>query len=73
MNGLLLGFGIGVGLGVLFAPRKGEETRNSLSAKASHLADSAKDRLQQGREKVQAGVNRIKGGQPRATGTDVTL
>lgn len=38
----LLGLGIGVGLGVLFAPRSGEETRGILKSKADEGADYLK-------------------------------
>src|SRR5271154_5846599 len=34
VGSLLLGFGIGVGLAILFAPQSGEETREWLSANA---------------------------------------
>lgn len=38
----LLGLGVGVGLGVLFAPRSGEETRNYLKERADEGADYLK-------------------------------
>ena len=31
MKSFLIGLGLGVGLGILFAPMSGEETRNNLS------------------------------------------
>lgn len=38
----LLGAGIGVGLGMLFAPKKGEELRKDLKNKINELIDAAK-------------------------------
>jgi gas vesicle protein len=38
----LLGLGVGIGLGVLFAPRSGEETRHYLKDKADEGADYLK-------------------------------
>lgn len=39
---LLAGVAIGTGLGVLFAPRKGSETRKQLKEKIDELVDKAK-------------------------------
>ena len=41
--GLLAGIGLGAGLGVLFAPKKGEETRKELKEKIDDLLEKAKD------------------------------
>ena len=38
----LLGLGVGIGLGVLFAPRSGEETRNYLKDRVDEGADYLK-------------------------------
>ena len=40
---LLLGLGAGVGLGVLFAPKKGSETRADIKNKATELANKVKE------------------------------
>ena len=40
---LLAGVAIGTGLGVLFAPKKGEETRKELKEKMNELMNKAKD------------------------------
>ena len=39
MTKFLLGFGIGVGLAMLFAPASGEETRGRILDKAQDLSD----------------------------------
>jgi gas vesicle protein len=77
MKSFLAGLGIGVGLGILFAPMSGEETRNNLSQRAGDLADSAKDLVDQGRERVRTTVSAIRGQAERfasgvqdATGTE---
>jgi gas vesicle protein len=68
MKSFLIGLGLGVGLGILFAPMSGEETRNNLSDKANDLASSARDTYEQGRYKVQRGVQSIRGTAERAMG-----
>jgi len=81
MKSFLLGLGIGVGLGVLFAPMSGEETRNHLTESASDLADTARQSVEQGRDQMQRGVsairsatervsNSVQTGINRATGTE---
>ncbi len=71
MKAFLFGLGIGIGLGVLFAPTSGQQTRNTLSEKASDLASSAKETYQQGRDRVQRGISAIRG-EARPTGTEST-
>lgn len=61
MKSFLAGLGIGLGLGILFAPMSGEETRGNLSQRASDLADSARDLVGQGRDKVRTTVSEIRG------------
>jgi len=61
MKSFLAGLGIGIGLGILFAPMSGEETRSNLSQRASDLADSARDAVGQGRERLRSTVSAIRG------------
>jgi gas vesicle protein len=60
MKSFLVGLGLGVGLGVLFAPMSGEDTRGNLSEHANNLANSARDRYEQGRDRIQRGVEQAK-------------
>jgi gas vesicle protein len=48
----LLGLGIGVAAGILWAPKAGEETRQLLADKAGEGADYLKNRAQEGTEYV---------------------
>ncbi len=66
MKSFLTGLGIGVGLGILFAPRSGAETRNELSERASDLANSARESYEQNRDRIQRGVESIRGSAGRA-------
>lgn len=51
---LLAGLAVGAAIGVLFASASGSETRNLITDKSKDLADSAKDKLQTYKEKIQA-------------------
>jgi len=61
--GFLLGAGVGVGIGMLFAPKSGDKTRGLLKEKAdegneylkrrsSELRDSATDIIESGKEAI---------------------
>jgi gas vesicle protein len=60
MKSFLYGLGLGIGLGILFAPMSGEETRGNLSDRANDLANSARDSYAQGREHIQRRVEQVK-------------
>jgi gas vesicle protein len=66
MKSFLAGLGIGIGLGILFAPMSGEDARENLSQRASDLADSARDMVDQGRERVRSTVSTFRGQAERA-------
>lgn len=76
MKSFWAGLGIGIGLGILFAPMSGEETRNNLTQRAGDLADSARGLVDQGRERVRTTMSAIRGQADRftsgqeATGTE---
>lgn len=70
MNSFLLGFGIGITVAVLFAPKSGPETREYLSSKADEgtdyllkqgqqLKDSAADLLERGKNVVMSQKDKI--------------
>lgn len=76
MKSFLFGLGIGVGLGVLFAPMSGRETRENLAERANDLASSAKESFEQGRDRVRSGIGAVRNppsAEPRATGTETSL
>jgi hypothetical protein len=75
MRSFLTGLGVGIGLGILFAPMSGEETRSNLTDRANNLAESAREGFDQGRERIRTGMNAIRGGagstgSGSATGTE---
>lgn len=56
----LLGLGIGVAAGILWAPRAGEETRQIIADKAGEGADYLKARAQEGTEYVRQRTEDVK-------------
>jgi gas vesicle protein len=63
LGALLVGVAIGAGLGILFAPDKGSETRNKLFAKGSGFTEALQ-------EKLNGFLNDASGGGSSATATD---
>ncbi|HVP51598.1 MAG TPA: YtxH domain-containing protein [Terriglobales bacterium] len=72
MRSFLVGLGIGIGLGVLFAPVSGDQTRGKIKDRANDLADSARETLEQGRERVRRGISAIRTPAQAATGTETS-
>ncbi len=75
MKGFLFGLGVGVGLGILFAPMSGEETRDNIQQRVGDLTDQARDTFEQGRDRVRSGISAIRSGvqsasEQRPTGTE---
>jgi gas vesicle protein len=71
MKAFLFGLGMGIGLGILFAPLSGQETRDNIAERAGDLANSARETFEQGRERVRRGVSSLRGeGEARPTGTE---
>ncbi len=69
MRSFLAGLGLGIGLGVLFAPKSGEQTRSDLQSRANELANTARETLERGRERIERGVSAMRG-EIRPTGTE---
>jgi gas vesicle protein len=53
----LLGLGIGVAAGILWAPRSGQETRQLLADRAGEGADYLKNRAEEGKQYVSQRAN----------------
>ena len=57
----LLGAGIGAGLGILFAPKKGSDTRRDLKNKMDELIDKARGiDVEEVKENIEAKIEEIK-------------
>ena len=69
LMGLLAGTVLGAGLGMLFAPKPGNELRNQLGEQAGRLRTTANDTYQQASEKVSQMVERGREAYERARGT----
>jgi gas vesicle protein len=57
----LLGLGIGVAAGILWAPRSGEETRQYLADRAGEGADYVRSQAEQGKQYVRQQTENLKG------------
>jgi gas vesicle protein len=57
----LLGLGLGIGAGLLFAPRSGEETRQFLLDKAGEGTDYVKARADESKEYLRQRTDDVKG------------
>src|ERR1700684_4596516 len=57
----LLGLGIGVAAGVLWAPRSGEETRQYLADRAGDGADYLRNRTEEGKQYLRQQTDNLKG------------
>lgn len=66
MKNFLAGLGLGFGLGVLFAPMSGTETRQNISDRASDLASSARQTYSEGRDRMQRGIDAVRSTAGRA-------
>jgi YtxH-like protein len=69
LMGLLAGTVLGAGLGMLFAPKAGNELRNQLGEQAGRLRSTATDTYQQATDKVSQIVDRGREAYDRAPGS----
>ena len=69
LMGLLAGTVLGAGLGMLFAPKAGNELRNQLGESAGRIRTTANDAYQQASDKVSQMVDRGKDAYQRARTT----
>lgn len=73
MKSFLVGLGVGIGLGVLFAPMSGVETRSNIRERANDLADTAREAYETGRDRVKTGVTAIRSQAERVIGQTGTI
>jgi gas vesicle protein len=66
MRSFFFGLAIGLGLGLLFAPMSGEESREKLGERASDLAGTARERYEEGRDRFRRGTEELRKGASRA-------
>jgi gas vesicle protein len=52
LAGLAIGALVGAGVALLFAPQSGEETRRTVTRRATHLARAARDRYDDVKDKL---------------------
>jgi gas vesicle protein len=71
MMNFLTGLGLGFGLGVLFAPMRGEDMREQLAVRAREMADTARNQYEQSRDKAERAISAIREGGEQRTGTQV--
>jgi gas vesicle protein len=57
MKGFIVGLAVGVGLGVLFAPGRGEDTRRELNERLNNFGDEAKRRVGNVTQQVRKDIN----------------
>jgi gas vesicle protein len=69
MNSFVVGFGVGLVLGVLFTPRSGRTVRKLIRKQTGELRESALDMVDRGRGAVTRQVERL--GTPQSSGLEV--
>lgn len=66
----LLGVGVGVSVGMLFAPVRGEEMRQSIRERAGDVAENARGRFEQARNMAEKVTGAIRSDVSQSTGTE---
>ena len=59
MRMFLMGLSVGAGLGLLFAPARGDELRNDLSDRAKDIAESAREEYDRLRGRASKKVDQV--------------
>lgn len=65
MKSFLAGLGLGFGIGVLFAPMRGEDMREEIAVRASELQGSAREGYKQVKGKAQGVATALRGEEAR--------
>jgi gas vesicle protein len=68
MKSFLFGLGVGVGLGVLFAPGRGDDTRRDLGERLNSIAEDAQRKAHEVAQQVRGHLNH----ESRSDGDDST-
>jgi gas vesicle protein len=66
----LTGLGIGIGLGLLYAPKRGHELRSELGEKVTEASDRAKLSIENAKDRLKRGMEGFKSANQPATGTE---
>ena len=66
----LAGLGIGFALGVLYAPKSGEELRGEMKDRVNEVAENAREVIDDAKARVRQGVERVTSSRKTATGTE---
>lgn len=69
MNQFFMGFGAGIALGLLFAPRSGRSTRRYLAEQTGELRESTLDAVDRGRDLLNR--QRERWAVPRISGVEI--
>ncbi len=59
--GVLLGFLLGGGVGLLMAPQSGADTRDRIAHKAGDIRDSAADLVDQAKHSIEQAADKVEG------------
>jgi gas vesicle protein len=66
----LLGMGVGVGLGILFAPASGEETRSTIASRAEDIRDRVSEQAGNVKDRVREAIRRESTGTTGESGAE---
>jgi gas vesicle protein len=61
MMSFLAGLGLGFGLGMLYAPMRGQDMRELLASRANEAVDAARSQYEQVRDKAESAIGALRG------------